>query len=379
MTRIVLLLITVFSTFSFAEQHGLWIVRNTVTSPNDLQILQKLHRVFALTDLYVQVRALGENQLAMVKNRSNKMGIKEIGQFCRQNDIRLHAWLNVFYIWNNDELPSEQHTLSADSDYLMEDYHDGPVTLKTLKKLGIEGYFVDPNAPENLRQLKSLIKMLISQYHVDGIHFDYFRYPAKPVHFSRNLRSRFLMNEYVDPAKIRQNQTLFLQAWGWENYASLQKQYDEFLERILAARLSNLYQYIKTLDANCKVSVAVKPNLVIARKEYAQNWLQWLENGDCDYVVLMNYSPDYEEFKKNLNVATSYKEDDHIINGIGVYYLDKKQLIQRLKDVQISKLDGYCLFSFTTFKEQPDLIPDRLHSLNSEDEWTQGKEKQWGK
>ncbi len=359
MSRFIFLVVISLIAFSvaFAEEHGLWVVRQTITNRDDLALLRKLQQRFGITDVYLQVRALGRESVPSVaENQASPLSFKEIVNFCHFNDMSVHAWINAFYVWSKEEAPTVGHPLLDDQSHIIQGPDGHRPTLKTLREAGVEGFYLDPEAAHNIEQIKNMIRYLLNEQQVDGIHFDYFRYPPSPYHFSAYLRTEFQRSHYVDPAQVWGRQSLFASYWGVSRLIYLQSTYEKFIRQRLSERLGALTAYTKAIDENCEVSVAVKPDANVAKSEYGQDWLQWLRTGACDYVILMNYSAENKEFKKNLKMAKSYKVAKRIVNGIGVYKLNREQLQQRISQSQHNGLGGYCLFSFSSFKKPSKML-----------------------
>ncbi len=359
MARAFVLLLSFLIGVSFSAEHGVWIVRNSLNDPSDLRLLETLQKQFALSDVYVQVRALGRNFIPQ-KRDDNRPDLKEIIRFCRKNNIRFHAWLNVFYIHGlTDPQADKANDPAWQENHIMTDFSGKLLTPTKLKNAGLEGYFVDPQGEENLRQIKELIKKMLVDYRVDGIHLDYFRYPHYPFHYSNFLRAKFLRLFFIDPAKLQHYSNAYSVLQGPAAWQYMAQKYQRFLKNELSKTLQYLTDYIKNINSRCIVSVAVKPNPEQAQKMYAQNWPEWLDRNACDDVILMNYSPDETEFKKNLKRAKSIKRDNRIVIGIGAYYLESDQINRRIQLVKRAGFKGYCLFSFTSFKEKPNLLVKR--------------------
>lgn len=363
MARIIILLISILSSIIFAGQRGIWVVRNSLSTQNDLEILQQITRTLKLTDLYFQVRALGKDVIPQ-KTNSQTVGLQDILRFCDQNNVRFHAWINTFYVWSLQSDPGDAwHTILQDKQHRLTDAEMKLTTPDDLKKSGIEGYFVDPEATANLNQVKKLIKRLISKFGIHGIHFDYFRLPPPPVHYSVFLRTKFLRNYFLDPAKLQIYRNEFSTFFGVPVYQRMDQRYQKFLQNELTRSLNDLATFVKSLEPDGVVSVAVKPDIHAAKNRYAQDWQRWISDEICDYVVMMNYAPDHNAFKKNLKMAKSIKRDKRIVAGIGAYYLDGLQISERMQEIERMGFNGYCLFSFTTLKDKPYLI--RQLSMNS--------------
>lgn len=346
MGKILIFVLALFVVPLLGQHHGLWVVRNSLNSQKDLQQLDEINQKIGLTDVYLQVRALGAN--VYDQPAQNQLTMDEIVKFCHQRQIKVHAWINVLYIWSKQRPPAEStHTFNLESDHLMTNVESVTPRLKLLKQKGVEGFFVDPDAFSNFSQIVSLSKDLLINHHFDGIHLDYLRYPGRGFIFSRYLRTQFMKKFYLDPIHL-------FKEFSQNN--SAQKWYGNFLLNELNNFVENLRTELNNTNNNSILSVAVKPDMKMAKTEYYQDWLSWLQKGDCEYVLMMNYSPDDYEFVRNLDNAAKLNLKEKIVCGIGAYYLDQKQLEQRMALVLKSGLRGFALFSFTTLKEQPEIL-----------------------
>ncbi len=346
MGKILIIVLTLLTAPLLGQHHGLWVVRNSLNSQKDLQKLDEIDQRLELTDLYLQVRALGAN--VYEKSNQNHFSMDDIIEFCHKRQIKVHAWINVLYVWSKQNPPADTaHTFNLEADHLMTNVDNDTPELKLFRQKGVEGFFVDPGAFGNFNQIISLSKSLIKEHHFDGIHLDYLRYPGRGFIFSKYLRTQFMKRYYLDPIHLFK---------GFNQDISWQELYGNFLLNELNNFVENLRIELSSINNKSMLSVAVKPNLERAKTEYYQDWLNWLQKGDCDYVLMMNYSPDDYEFIRYLDNAAKTKTKDKIVCGIGAYYLDQKRLEQRMALVQKSGLKGYALFSFTTLKEQPEII-----------------------
>lgn len=78
--------------------------------------------------------------------------------------LELHAWFNVAKVWGSDNLPSHQQHVTRK--------HREWVRL-------FEGeWWLDMGEPDARTYTEDLVKELVRGYDIDGIHFDYIRYPS---------------------------------------------------------------------------------------------------------------------------------------------------------------------------------------------------------
>lgn len=79
--------------------------------------------------------------------------------------LELHAWFNVAKVWGTDILPQHQlHLTRSHRDWV---------------KVYENEWWVDMGIPAAREYTENLVKELISSYDIDGIHFDYVRYPSE--------------------------------------------------------------------------------------------------------------------------------------------------------------------------------------------------------
>ncbi len=79
--------------------------------------------------------------------------------------LELHAWFNVAKVWGNDNLPqNQQHVTRAHRDWVKQYENE---------------WWIDLGNPEARVYSENLVKELVQSYDIDGIHFDYVRYPSE--------------------------------------------------------------------------------------------------------------------------------------------------------------------------------------------------------
>ncbi len=79
--------------------------------------------------------------------------------------LEIHAWFNVAKVWGSEQLPQNPQHITR--------------THRNWVKLTDNEWWVDMGIPEAREYTERLVKELISTYDVDGLHFDYIRYPSE--------------------------------------------------------------------------------------------------------------------------------------------------------------------------------------------------------
>ena len=128
-----------------SEMRAFWVVRFALANEKDIETIVHTAYEAGITDLFVQVRALGQTYYTSILE-SNAPALKEnfdplqkIIEKCRLYNIRVHAWVNMFYIWSGDHPPkNENHVFYKLNHHLLRikalpEYNN-------LRREGIEGF-----------------------------------------------------------------------------------------------------------------------------------------------------------------------------------------------------------------------------------------------
>ena len=336
-------------------------VRYALSSQEEANRVVRVAEELQITDLYVQVYALGQawypSKVAVVCPRLKKQNdhFALLLEQAKKAGMRVHAWINVFFIWANDRPPvDKKHPFNRFRGSVL--YPKEEQLLKPyawFKKQGIEGFFIDPFDQQYRQYITDLITELVYRYDLDGIHLDYLRYPEKEVTFSPAGRTGFRQSYFVDPLKIMRRQEEYVKRYGLEGIADFYSVYRTFLERNIDIFLQTVQRHLKSLNGKLLLTCAVKADARQAANKYYQNWKFWLGNNLCDEIVMMNYLPDIQIFSDNLNRAAAIEEHKKIRIGIAMYNQSPDSVRQKLSLVHSSVFDGFALFSYNYLSEQP--------------------------
>ncbi len=120
---------------------------------------------------------------------------------------------------------------------------------------------------------------------------------------------------------------------------------------------------VKKINSEIELSVAVKPDPVIAKHRYFQDWIGWIEKNYCDFVVPMNYKTDWVEFDSVLKQVLNRKIEKKIMIGISTYNQDVLAVMQRLEVVKSDGFAGYSLFSFNHLRDNRTYLNELRHQI----------------
>ncbi len=317
---------------------AIWVVRDFVFEKNPDELVDIIERSGCNT-LFLQMRALGyvfyphSNHLSQ---NDDERVIKAVIEKARERGIKVYAWLNVCFVWGRKGNPSENNHIVYRAEYA--NVRDRA----NLNARAAEGLFLEPNDEANLAEIQNVMKEISDKYKVDGFHLDYFRYPEFQLPLSGTLRSRFMLRYGYDPQIIA----------GQSNIDF----YRGFLHDEIAASLSEIRKSVKSLNPDYKLSIAVKAHPVLSKIRFYQHWVRWLSEDLCDFVVLMNYAPDNEQFYQSLTLAGSTNMEDRIWVGASLHNISSSEFQKRIAFIENSKFGGYSVFSFTLLRKNSHLL-----------------------
>lgn len=290
------------------ELRAVWASRFNYKTPEDVRAIIKNLKDYNFNVLVFQVRGNGTVfYKSELEPWSEMLGGKDPGwdplqlaiDECRKAGIELHAWINVFPAWRGTKPPQWENQLwNAHRDWFMipKERRGQPPQLQS-------GYsFISPGNPEVKQYLEQLVAELVSKYEIDGLHFDYIRYPGPEYSY--------------DDASIRE----FKRRYG-KDPEMLPDKWREWRREQVTDVVTRCYRRAKSIRPSIKISAAVFGYYKRAVYDYFQDSHGWLQRGIMDFTFPMIYRIDPQVFRK---YAT-----DHVVNshqryafpGLGTYLM----------------------------------------------------------
>ena len=201
----------------------------------------------------------------------------------------------------------------------------------------IEGVYTAPSQPEVKEHLFSIWMDLLESYDLDGLHFDYIRYPGPDFDYSRGALDRFRswVAPRLPPARVEELDAAY-RADPFAYTDALPGPWDEFRRAQITDLVERIYFGVKKRYPDVAVSAAVFANAEDAYRSRFQDWRGWIRAGILDAVAPMAYTPDNDLFQEQIRTAVEAAGADRVWAGIGVYQntyrgtLDKIDLARRL-------------------------------------------------
>jgi uncharacterized lipoprotein YddW (UPF0748 family) len=187
---------------------------------------------------------------------------------CRKYGIQIHVWkVN----WNTGH--------QAPASFLDQLRRSGRLQVSSA---GREEPWLCPSHPENQKlEIDSMVEVA-RRYAVDGLHFDYIRYPDGDHCYCASCRERFERAAGAAVAKwpgdVRPNgpQRQRWLDWRRDNISTVVRE---------------VSRQARQVRPGVKLSAAVFRNWASDRDSVGQDWKLWCERGWLDFVCPMDYTP----------------------------------------------------------------------------------------
>jgi uncharacterized lipoprotein YddW (UPF0748 family) len=235
--------------------------------------------------------------------------------------LEVHAWVWVF---RGGYAKDRGAILNAHPDWT-EQGADG----RDLSPNG--GFWISPANSQACEYLASVFRELVTSYDIDGVHLDYVRYEDEskiPFGYSECSKKLFEKQYGIEPPDSTSSPD-DIHVYEWR----------KFRERMVNAFVHRIALQTRSLKPRVKISAAVVPDPILARRKYMQNWLHWIDNKWLDFVVPMAYDSDDEHFGRVIaNLKSTVNGKSIIVAGIGSNTLKADN--QFIRQVAVSRKTG---------------------------------------
>ena len=191
--------------------------------------------------------------------------IEQCLEAAKEHGLEVHVWK---VDWNLSHAPRE----------FIERMHSEGRTQVT--RSGEPADWLCPSHPENQQlELESLLEVA-EKYDVDGLHFDYIRYPGSD-------------NCYCDGCRERFEATLGRTVGNWPEdcaQGELIEPYRQFRCDQITRLVEAVSREARAIRPDIKISAAVFSSYPSCRNSVAQDWPLWVREGYLDFLCPMDYT-----------------------------------------------------------------------------------------
>jgi len=195
-----------------------------------------------------------------------------------------------------------------------------------------------PSDPENFELERDSMLEVVRKYAVDGIHFDYIRYPHGDACYCEGCRERF------------QAQTgIHVKHWPedvitGEVFEDFQQWRQDQITRLVRA----VSEEARRIRPSIRISAAVFRNWSSDRRTVGQDWKRWIEEGLLDFVCPMDYTTSPEQFEEWVSQQVDWVDGRiPLYPGIGVFRMAGfDEVIHQVELARTLGADGFTLFQY---------------------------------
>lgn len=196
-----------------------------------------------------------------------------------------------------------------------------------------------PSHPDNQAlELASMLEV-VRNYDVDGIHFDYIRYPDSTACYCPGCRTRF-----------QAQSGLAVTNWPQDVLASgsLRTTFLNWRRQQITHLVASVHAQAKAAKPNVKISAAVFPNANSAYDEVGQDWRTWIDQGLVDFLCPMDYTTSLAGFTNLVSQQLGYAAGRiPVYPGIGAFILDTDGTLVQIQETRKFKTGGFILFELS--------------------------------
>lgn len=375
-----------------AEVRALWVVRNTLNHPDSVREMVERAHANGFNTLIVQVRGRGDAYYdSRWEPRAPSIAAGEefdplalTIQEAHRRGLTVHAWLNTHLLANMDRPPTDPaHIYNKRPDLLAVPYgiarelyamnpRDSLYRAKILEysrgaRDRVEGVYLSAAAPETKEHVYSLWMDVLDKYpDLDGLNFDYVRYPAPDYEYSRHSLDRFRL--WLLPHLSGEQRTRYaaLESDPLVYADSFKVQYDDFRREQVTDLVERIYYGVKKRNPDVLVSADVFANATDAYDKRFQDWRTWLRRGFLDVAALMAYTPSTDIFREQIKVAVEAGGPNRVWAGIGAYRQPADSAIDKIRAARSVGAKGVVLFSYNWTIRPSEMNPggDYLERVN---------------
>ena len=213
---------------------------------------------------------------------------------------------------------------------------------------GEEKTWLCPSHPQNRALQKAALEEVAFNYDVDGVHFDYIRFPDDDSCFCDGCRERFaaaykektgkdLTGDFV---KVVRSDSEIGKAWK-------QWRCDQ-----ITALVREVSESLRARRPEIQISAAVFPSYPGVKDSIGQDWGLWVDSGWLDFVCPMDYTSDPGAFKGYVERQLPYaKGKVPIYPGIGMtatgISMSPEEVVLQAKIARDAGAQGFTIFNLT--------------------------------
>ncbi|MCK4590564.1 MAG: family 10 glycosylhydrolase, partial [Candidatus Latescibacteria bacterium] len=337
------------------EIRALWVVKDALYSPATVLQMIEVAQENEFNLILVQVRSRGDAYyrselvpLAEAIQQSQNPEFDPLQLTVEQGHragLQVHVWVNTLILWSSSSPPVDPtHIFHLHPEWFA--CSDGSRT-------NSEGIYLSPELPQVKGHLLSVIEEIVENYPIDGLHLDYVRYPNNSYDYNLMARTRFMQRYAIDPLGLAQGSERLADLFGAVGIDNLSEKRLAWRAEQVTDLVGAIHDLISSENPGVALSVAVKPDMHEAYRNYGQDWTEWANRGLVDFVIPMAYSQNTELVVQQVEQAVKTVGHERLYAGIGTYNKPISETLRQIQTIETLGVKGICLFSYNSLQKQP--------------------------
>jgi len=266
----------------------------------------------------------------------------------KNRNLQIHAYVNVLPGWRGEEPPPKEsgQIWATHPEWFMVD-----AARKRMRPCKSWYTFLSPHHPEARAHLRRLFAELASQYKVDGIHLDYFRFPSD--YPAEQVYGKMKSAELAGHKDFSYDKTALEQfkAQTGKTPAQDSEAWNQFRRDALTDLLREIRSAALKKNPSLVLSCAVLADPEKGKETYFQDSTLWLREGLLDLVFPMNYFR--KSFDSNLTKycnAVGEQQIGRVVIGISLEQ-SVEELRREIASIRKQRTAGMAFFAYSSIFE----------------------------
>ncbi len=268
----------------------------------------------------------------------------------KRHGIELHAYVNVFPAWLSQRYPPRDsgqlwwerpHWFMCDAAggrMIPRDQQVNPDVRDWYS-------FISPGVPEVQDYLAGLFEELVSRYEVDGLHYDYIRYPREIREVAEGYEERAaeLGNWSYDAVSLAR----FARETGVAAPDLDPERWVDWRAEQISETVRKIDERVRSHRPGLVVSAAVMADPHDARQTKFQDYLRWMQRGHLDVAVTMNYTGNDETFRQRSQMLLEARPQQGLaVVGMSLAH-EPEQVVRQIEMTRELGTDGFACFAYS--------------------------------
>lgn len=336
------------------EVRGAWVTSWTagMFTPQQIDATIAAMKKAGLNALFLEVRKCADayyDSAIEPKGKEVPEGFDPLAyaiEKCHPEGIQVHAWVVVYRAYSGAK------TGPTDPNHIVNKHPDWVMLSDTGKNYSGEGIYLDPGVPEARDYIVSVFEDIAKRYNIDGLQYDYVRYPSRSWGYSEAALKRY-----------------YAETGAKEKPTAADPKWSQWRRDQVTALVKLTHQKVKAVNPKCQISASTicyggAPSEWEKTAPYSsvfQDWYLWMRKGWLDINIPMNYKSEKsatqaKTFREWIKLSENWNGGRLVNQGL---YSDINPVEDTIKQIHATRKagqEGFVLFSFNQSKRRDALI-----------------------